>query len=274
VTTKFDYIPAIYKVQIVNKSKNLKKDQLEKVVKAINKQLERDFYSAWALIAKCSIAPVSRSVDDFDRGGVIFLVDQVSDDALGYHDVIKKNGVAYGYVFLDVSKELDENWSVTLSHEVLELVLNKHVNQYALGKHPKESRMVFHWFEACDAVQDQSYAIDRVRVSDFVHPAWFTPYSEVNLRNNQLDNVKSFSLADGGYQGFYDPAHGRDDNYFADSRAMARYDIKAQLDLNRRRMRALDFTKGISYDSEDSFSIGWRDSGLSVGENNFGNRKK
>ena len=29
---------------------------------------------------------------------------------------------------------------------------------------------MFHWFEMCDAVQDESYVIDGVRVSNFVLP--------------------------------------------------------------------------------------------------------
>ena len=42
------------------------------------------------------------------------------------------------------------------------------------GPHPEEDRDVYHWFEMCDAVQNESDAIDGIKVSNFVRRLYFT----------------------------------------------------------------------------------------------------
>jgi len=59
----------------------------------------------------------------FTGDAVIYLWNEVDEakEALGYHD--RNNlGIPYGFVFTEISKELGEAWTVTLSHEALELV--------------------------------------------------------------------------------------------------------------------------------------------------------
>src|SRR5207244_13483369 len=43
-----------------------------------------------------------------------------------------------------------------------------------------------HWYEMCDAVQDESYEIDGVAVSNFVLPLYFTGGNEKGGRNDFL----------------------------------------------------------------------------------------
>jgi len=51
---------------------------------------------------------------------VLYLGDKANvDEALGYHD-INHRGIPFGFVFTELSKKMDENWTVTLSHEALE----------------------------------------------------------------------------------------------------------------------------------------------------------
>jgi hypothetical protein len=74
--------------------------------------------------------------------------------ALGYHDR-NFSGIPFGFVFTELSREIGENRSVTLSHEALELIADPEVNLLVMGPHPnpKEgSREVFHWYEMSDAV--------------------------------------------------------------------------------------------------------------------------
>jgi hypothetical protein len=102
---------------------------------------------------------------------VIYLWDKVSvEDALGYHDR-NHRGIPFGFVFTELSKKLGENWTVTLSHEALETIGDPEVNLLVAGPHPSEERDVFHWYEMCDAVQDETYEIDGVEVSNFVLPS-------------------------------------------------------------------------------------------------------
>lgn len=227
----------MFKVKIVNRSKSVDRARLKVVVKAIDKQLRKHFFEAWK-ISSCCFLEGSWFQKTFDA--VIYLDDSPSiDGAGGYHDYDGK-GIPKGYVFLQVSKELGEPYSVTLSHEVLELVLNQHCNYYAIGKNPDDRRQkAAIWLEACDPVQDQCYQIDTVMVSDFVFPFYFTPDQEKSGRNNWCSGypVESFGVTAGGYIGFYDFERKGEFTFFADSRARKRHGIKQQLGRLRRKTR-------------------------------------
>ena len=152
------------------------------------------------------------------------------EGALGYHAANNK-GTPYGFVFLDIAEQIGEPWSVTLSHEALELIADPLTNLLAAGPHPRyPSRLVFHWLEMSDAVQNDTYEINGVAVSDFVLPHYFTVDEEPIRQNRFLQNLSlpSFGVAQGGYVGFYDPRTGSMDTYMArnDKRAALRLKIK------------------------------------------------
>ena len=127
-------------------------------------------------------------------------------NALGYHD--KNNrGIPFGFVFTELSKEVGENWTVTLSHEALELIADPEVNLLVAGPHPvNRNKIVFHWYEMCDAVQAEAYKIEDVEVSNFVLPLYFTGGEELGGRNDFLGRshdgktLKSFGVNPGGYE--------------------------------------------------------------------------
>lgn len=78
-------------------------------------------------------------------------------------------------MFTELAKQLKEEWTVTLSHEALELVGDPEVNLLVQGPNPADAtRTVFHWYEMCDAVQAETCDIDGVEVSNFVLELYFT----------------------------------------------------------------------------------------------------
>jgi hypothetical protein len=112
------------------------------------------------------------------------------------------------------------DWSLSLSHEALELVVNPLVNLYVLGPHPDPNAKhdVFHGYEICDAVMEESYLIDRWKVSNFLLPLYFTRdghnLGRVVFKDRDDKTTKpltSFGLDPGGYVPFYDP---KEDQYF------------------------------------------------------------
>lgn len=212
--------------------------EVQGVLRAVNRQIRDDFAPHWSMGAmlrlegRIAMRPTKTGIPAEMRGdGVVYLWDQEDiAGAIGYH-AENFAGVPFGFVFTRIAKQINEPWSVTLSHEVLEMILDANANSFAAGPHPKQpTRTVFHWLEACDAVQDQSYLIDGVYVSDFVLPSYFTPGNEPGTRNNFLGALKtplpSFGIAPGGYVGFWDPATGQDDTAFADARGKARHAAK------------------------------------------------
>lgn len=228
-------------ISIVNRSASIKDSELQHVIRAINRQIAEDFMPYWSfgaqlrLEGRISKAPDKESLAELRGDAIIYLWDQVDiENALGYHDKNSK-GIPYGFVFTELSKQLGENWSVTLSHEALELLGDAQVNLLAQGPHPTQpSHEVFHWFEMCDAVQSQTYIIDGIEVSNFVLPLYFTVGDEEGGRNDFLGSIvkgkslSSFGVAPGGYIGFYNPSSRRHETYSLpnDKKAARRKEIK------------------------------------------------
>jgi hypothetical protein len=190
---------------------------------------------------------------------VLYLWDEVDvDDALGYHDE-NHRGIPYCFVFTQLAKELKEQWSVTLSHEAIELIGDPEVNLLVQGPHPVTGKDVFHWYELCDAVQAESYKIDEVDVSNFVLPLYFTATEERSGRNDFLGRkgkegktLESFKVNEGGYIGFFNPATGQNENYMmeGDAKAAKRHAVKLRLHNARRAGRHHKISHKKSY--EDS----------------------
>lgn len=205
-------------ISIVNRSKSISDEELQCVLRAINRQIAEDFEPYWSFGAKLRLegkigkSPEKEALPELRGDAVIYLWDETDvEDALGYHD---KNayGIPYGFVFTELSKKLGEQWSVTLSHEALELLGDAQGNLLVQGPHPeKPSLEVFHWFEMCDAVQSQTYKIDGIDVSNFVLPLYFTTDEQEGGRNDFLGRLtkgkglESFGVAAGGYIGFFNP---------------------------------------------------------------------
>ncbi|HYC48234.1 MAG TPA: hypothetical protein VED01_22400, partial [Burkholderiales bacterium] len=156
--------------------------------------------------------------------------------AAGYHDA-NHRGIPYGVVYVDLASALDEPWTVTFSHEALELLGDPQANLLVQGPRPRSVEgprrrdTVYHWFEMCDAVQEERYTIDGVEVANFVLPLYFTRDEQEGGRNDFLGTrhngktLTSFGINPGGYVGFFDPRippHGRHTEAWSDDRGKAR----------------------------------------------------
>jgi hypothetical protein len=227
-------------------------EEVQASVRAINRQLQEDYRSAWGIDATLRLEgrgglQPDQQVAASMRGDAVIYLWEGSDvpGALGYHDR-NNRGIPYGFVFTQLSAQLGEPWSVTLSHEALELVGDPYVNQLVMGPHPADaSRDVFFWYEMCDAVQAETYEIDGVAVSNFLLPLYFTVEAEAEGRNDFLgrlhagQSLQSFGLNPGGYIGFWDPTTGQHETYAQrdDAKAAERLRIKAQAGEARRVVR-------------------------------------
>jgi hypothetical protein len=242
-------------ISIINHTNGKIQDsEIQTVLRAINRQVTEDFAPYWSLSATVRLEghstknPDKQNLMDMRGDAVIYLWDkQDVKNALGYHNM-NNRGIPFGFVFLDIAQELGEEWSVTLSHETLELIGDPEVNLLVMGPHPNpsEKRDVFHWYEMCDAVQSETYEIDGVKVSNFVLPLYFTGGDEFDGRNDFLGTIrpdkstlKSFGVNPGGYVGFFDPETQNYDTYSrgADSKSKKRMQIKSKVKGTRRAIR-------------------------------------
>jgi len=233
-------------------------EELQLVIRAINRQITEDFEPYWSLGATLRLEgrsgkePSKLTMPDLRGDAILYLWDKMDlPDALGYHDQ-NSRGIPYGFVFTDLAKKLDEPWSVTLSHEALELIADPEVNLLVMGPHPADpKRTVFHWYEMSDAVQDETYEIDHIKVSNFVLPLYFTGSDEPGGRNDFLGRsykgktLNSFGVNPGGYIGFYDPKTGKHETFArsGDKVAKKRLKLKGQAKAVRRAERYRRFTE-------------------------------
>jgi hypothetical protein len=231
--------------------------ELQLVIRAINRQITEDFKPYWSLGATVRLegrsekAPSKLEMLDLRGDAIIYLWDGKDiEGALGYHDQ-NARGIPYGFVFTALSAELGEPWSVTLSHEALELIADPQVNLLVMGPHPiNPDKTVFHWYEMSDAVQTETYKIDQVEVSNFVLPLYFTGSDEPGGRNDFLGTVtggitlNSFGVNPGGYIGFYNPETGQHDTFArrGDAVAEKRLQLKGEAKSARRAMRYTRYT--------------------------------
>lgn len=234
-------------------------EELQTVIRSINRQITEDFNPYWGMSARLRLEgrsvekPETVQLADMRGDAVIYLWNEADiDGALGYH-FQNDRGIPFGFVFTEIAKKVGEPWSVTLSHEALELIGDPETNLLVMGPHPDpgQAREVFHWFEMCDAVQAESYGIDGVAVSNFVLPLYFTgtrERDEIGARNDFLgrssngQTLRSFGINKGGYVGFFDPQLGDHDTYArrGDATAKKRFEAKLKAGVTRRSVRYRD----------------------------------
>ena len=245
-------------ISVVNHSNGQVTDEeLQTAIRAINRQINEDFAPYWSLPAtlrlegRSSEEPDKVQVPDMRGDAVLYLWDEVDvEGALGYH-YQNFRGIPFGFVFTEIAQNIEEPWSVTLSHEALELLGDPQTNLLVMGPHPigDEDRDVFHWYEMCDAVQAETYEIDGVAVSNFVLPLYFTgtrEADELGARNDFLGRLyeggplRSFGINPGGYVGFFDPELGRHDTLSIQNDQVA-------LERQREKARAREARRAVRY---------------------------
>jgi hypothetical protein len=240
-------------ISVINHTTGKLSDQeVLAAIRAINRQIAEDYEPYWGIGAvlrlegHTGIQPDEQRLVDMRGDAVLYLWDGVNlKEALGFHSE-NHSGIPYGFVFTEFTKQLGENWTVTFSHEALELIGDPHTNRLAAGPHPAErDQLVFHCYEMSDAVQAESYQIDEVEVSNFVLPLYFTPSEEEGARNDFLGTLHdgrsllSFGVNPGGYVQFYDLKLGRFDTFMLprDEVAAKRIEIKKLAGDARRAIR-------------------------------------
>jgi hypothetical protein len=195
-------MPAI-KIAVSNVSTVVAPDDFAKVVAALQTQVSRDFAPAWGLDA------VLRRLDTGDKPAsdewwLTVLDDADHADSLGYHD-ITPSGLPLGKVFAKTSQESHTHWSVTASHELLEMMADPNLNLTVFEERDGGGRL--YAYEVCDACEgdDYAYQIDGVTVSDFVFPAWFESFRKASsTRFDQTGHVSvPFQLLKDGYISIY-----------------------------------------------------------------------
>jgi hypothetical protein len=190
-------------IAIVNANTQITDQQIESFTKALQIQADRDYSKFWGQSAKLVFVPKGQQppkgawwvacLDDADGAGY-----------LGYHDVTNE-GLPLGKAFFATDLRYGYNPSVTLSHELLEMLEDPYIS-YCVQVEKDDGSLRDYALEVCDACEADAdgYKIADVVVSDFVTPAWFEPYRKSGQFDYMNKIKKPFELLRGGYISYID----------------------------------------------------------------------
>ena len=196
-------------VVILNASTVVTDAEVQAAVPALQAQVHNDFAPAWGIDANLTFVP--RGADPAPGSWWLVILDD-SDQAagVGVHDITHE-GMPLGKVFARTDLQTGHHWTVTASHELLEMLVDPAIN-LAVFVQPDTQSWILYAYEVCDACEgDQfGYEIGGTLVSDFVYPAWFEVFRKEGT--TQMDHgrniQKPLQLLPGGYISVFDGESG------------------------------------------------------------------
>jgi hypothetical protein len=183
--------------------------ELRSIVKALQRQVTRDFRPAWGIDATIVYGEKGEEYPDAYHINVRRTAGEEDKGYLGYH--FSAEGYPVATIFAEEDLKEDKTVSDTLSHEVLEMLVDPACNLYA--HRPAEGRRAArgYFFEVCDAVQCQKYRVGGHLVCNFVYPEWFEHTWKPGSR--RFDHLKQldepFEVLEGCYMDIYENKPGQ-----------------------------------------------------------------
>lgn len=182
--------------------------QVQALATALQTQVSRDLYPAWNVTAV--VTSLTRTQAIPVGAWPLYILDNADiQGALGYHD--ETLGVPYGRVFVKTAQQYGYSWTVTASHELLEMLVNPHVNLTVFNQTSNIAGSIY-FAEVGDPCEADSfgYKINNILVSDFAYPAWFD--STQTARGTQYDYSRKltapFQIGTGGYVSVFNVTRG------------------------------------------------------------------
>ena len=191
-------------ISVINESTVLADADVAPVVAALQKQVTNDFRPVWGVDAELSILNKG-SQPPSGNWWLVLLDDSDQANALGYHDLTAE-GLPIGKVFAASDLKAGTSWTVTASHELLEMLGDPNINLTVFVQSSNTAGILYA-YEVCDACEDDSlgYQIDNVLLSDFVYPSWFESFrAEGSTQFDRMSKIQNpFQLLVNGYIGVF-----------------------------------------------------------------------
>jgi hypothetical protein len=180
--------------------------ELTRVASALSKQVNRDFRPIWGVEATVD---AFLDLEDVPTDAWPVVIMRNVQGAAGFHD--DENGQPFAVV------EFGEEWSLTASHEVLEMLADpfgRRLRSANLLEQARKlglpKRRVRYLVEVCDPSEDSrfGYQVNGVLVSDFYTPQFFDPVTSTGIRYSFTGAIKApRTVLDGGYISWQDPVN-------------------------------------------------------------------
>jgi len=163
-------------VAVVNQSNILADADVQAIVPALQEQVSQHLEPTWRVNA--ALAFFKKGSQPLAGSWRLLIMDDtdVTGDS-GYHNVDAQG--PFGRVFVKTATEVKQKWTVVASHELLEMLINPYANLASFVPPDETGNVgVYYDLEVCDPVylDELSYSVKNVSVSDFVFPEWFAPW--------------------------------------------------------------------------------------------------
>lgn len=196
---------AAIQIAIINESSILTDQQVRAVIPALQTQVHRDFAPIWGIDADLTFVPTG-SQPAVDSWWLAILDNSDQAGALGYHDLTSQ-GLPMAKVFAADDMQAGYQWTITTSHELLEMLADPDVNLTAFIQTTSQTAGELYAYEVCDACEadNYGYTINGTPVSDFVYPSWFESFWPPNGTKFDYSSslTQPFELLPGGYIGVF-----------------------------------------------------------------------
>jgi hypothetical protein len=131
---------------------------------------------------------------------LVFLekADSPGDEA--YHD-LTPDGLPEAKVFVKSTLKNRDLVSVSASHELVEMLVDPATNMMTTGPHARR----MYAYESADPVEDLSFKVNGILMSNFVYPAYFEDFHKRgSMQFDHMKKVKEpFELLPNGYQSVF-----------------------------------------------------------------------
>jgi len=215
-------VPLTDHVAVVSLTSEVSTKNLLQAAAAVQKQITRDFTPFWGLRATVDAFEDLPSVPSDYHPVVVFgdpeelmgrlefaigeqhavqLIDDFERDRLSGLHLNAFTRQPFALV------EASDAWSVTLSHEILELIADPFGNRLIAAAHPLDPQQrVKYLLEVCDPCQAMWYPVNGVPVSDFYTPRYFDPVAVDRSRYSFTGELElPLQILEGGYLSWIDP---------------------------------------------------------------------
>jgi hypothetical protein len=187
-------------VALVSEVKGHDPGDVARVTAALQRQAIRDFRKWWKVEATVDSFP---TLEDVPVGywPILVQTDIDTPGAAGVH--LDKDGQPFALV------AMSNSWSLTASHELLEMLADPFGNRLIPGHSPKagQGRVEF-LVEVCDPSEAAQfgYTVNDILVSDFLTPHFYDPVKSASIQYSFTGAIKApRTILKGGYISYHDP---------------------------------------------------------------------
>jgi hypothetical protein len=173
-------MPAVSHLALVSESSSVALPEVTRVSAALQQQVTRDLTQFWDMQATVD---AFSTLEDVPPGyWPVVVRDDIGQDAAGVH--CDDTGQPMALITADL------DWSITASHEALEMLVDPFGNQRIAGQSvsPDQGRVEY-LLEISDPVSAKWYQVNGVKVSDFLTPRFFDPVQAPGVKYSFMGNL-------------------------------------------------------------------------------------